>query len=305
MNKTLHFLIMLFCLIVVTDDLTAEIDKSQNWQAITLNVKENQSLGSLFDDGFRPYRFPALETTTLEQKYIRLLPRFSSTLKGSEFPAEYVTLIVDKPWVINRLEAVTPWLSEEDAYMKIRFWVKEMGLAGSEDKVKIYFEKLKTFQTLSELRDDYDQDFTVDIISGDKYHAKLVLRARPRKRLIDQKPVRVKMIITWSPYKKSAARKIYKEPIPPPSGYENFSMIAPADFGPGVSNLKKKIKKPVFDRLKNEPSIVRKAGSKRALKKTPSKSEKKLSGLSWKISGVLLIGIFILLFKIFKSKFMT
>lgn len=214
------------CLFILLNNSSAQYDP-QHWPRITLRFSEVGTLKDVFDSGLKPYRFPTLERSLLEAKHARVtvLQRSGQTLP--EFPAERITIDPLQGGLLSGLEMTRYKTTLEEARALMLPYLTEGGRSAQD--LDRYLAAVKADYL------DYDgmgrgvEDFRVrwSDNGGPRYVVAF------RKAFDPIRPLIMFISIDWSQVRTPReSRSFYKEPIPPPAGYENVSMQAPEKFGP-------------------------------------------------------------------------
>lgn len=287
------------------------------WPVVHLRLSKAGTLKDVFDSGLRPYRFPGLESSTLEVKHIRLVLHLASGETLPEVDTEWMRIKMYADGEISQIEGATPQLSLQEARLDMLKWLP--------------------YGT----RDENDLDNYLKIVEDDYLNFDDPFRGRSdgcgigwkepgwgkqgggahcgvgfRKTFNQAQPLRFYFSLSWSSNRALKNSKSYSIPIPPPPGYEDVSMEAPEKFGPDSavdilraqgynigdgkggkpipgSGVNSEIK-PISERAPKTTTTVLDGTAVSELQ-TPNR-------LPWIIAGVLLLGILALLLIVFKCK---
>jgi len=215
-----------FWLFVLLNNSRAQYDPQQ-WPTITLRFSEAGTLKDLFDSGLRPYRFPRLEMSLLEAKHARvtILQRSGQTLP--EFPAELITIDPLQGGLLAGLEMTRYKTTLEEARALMLPYLPKGGRNAQD--LDRYLAAVKADYLGYDGMGRGVEDFRVrwSDLGGPRYVVGF------RKAFDANRPLIFLMAVDWSQVRTPRqSRSFYKEPIPPPPGYENVSMQAPKKFGP-------------------------------------------------------------------------
>lgn len=212
--------------------LQDEYDSSK-WPTAHLKLSQAATLKDIFDSGLRPYRFPSLETSTLEAKHIKLVIHLSSGKVLPEVQTEWMNIKVFDDGELSQIESATPQLSIEQARMEMLQWLP-FGTRTKED-LDNYLNAVKADPL------DFDDPYR-GLPDGCGIGWKEPKWAEQgggahcgigfRKTFSQEHPLRLYFSFSWSSNRSLKNAKSYRIPIPPPPGYEHVSMKAPEKFGP-------------------------------------------------------------------------
>lgn len=215
-----------FSLFVSLSDSRAQYDPLQ-WPTITLRFSEAGTLKDVFDSGLKPYHFPTLERFLLEAKHARLTVLQRNGQSLPEFPAARITIKPLQGGLLSSLEMTRYKTTIEESRALILPYLPKGGRNAQD--LDRYLAAVKADYL------DYNgmgkgvEDFAVQWSeSGGPRYAVCF-----RKAFDPTRPLIMFISINWSQVRTPRqSRSFYKEPIPPPPGYENESMQAPKKFGP-------------------------------------------------------------------------
>lgn len=185
-------------------------------QDVVLDFSDDHTLKTVFDAGLRPYRRPNLETLQLRAEAVRT----SVTLPGG-------VIIPPSNWDSLDFNVVS---DGHLSTMSLR-----TGPITIESAQSIFLSMLNAQRLSTEKMDAFLSEVkTQPLFFEGEYHVGTGDRSNPSRlvafRRTGQKdaPLAVEVILDWQFEPKSARRAYYKEPIPPPPGYENVSMEKPS-----------------------------------------------------------------------------
>jgi len=199
----------------------------EKWPRINLRFSERGTLKDIFDCGLRPYRFPSLERSLLEIKHVRVTVICRNGEILPEIPAEVIEVTPLDGGILSSMELTRHKMSLDEARRVVLPYLSK----GSRNTQELD-------QYLAAVKADYIgyngmgrgvEDFAVQWSeSGGPRYAVCF-----RKAFDPTRPLIMFISIDWSQVRTPReGRSFYKEPIPPPPGYENVSMQAPEKFGP-------------------------------------------------------------------------
>ena len=200
---------------------------SKEWPQVTLRFTEGGTLKDVFDAGLRPYRFPTLERSLLEVKHARvtILQRDGQSLL--EFPAELVQIHPLQGGLLSSVEMTRYKTTLDESRALILPYLPKGGRN---------VQELEHF--LAAVKADY-LNYNGMGTGLDNFAVRWNEEGGPRYVVAFRKafdpvsPLILFLSIDWSQVRTPREmRSFYKEPIPPPSGFEDVSMQAPPKFGP-------------------------------------------------------------------------
>lgn len=210
----------------------------QKWPPLQLSLSEQGTLKDIFESGLRPYRYPSLENSVLQAKHLRLKIILGSGLELPELPVEVLSIRPFDDGELSSLEARTPDLSIEDARQQMKQWLTYGKLdngSPSEQRLSEYLkavqDDLANFDHIGKGFDDgcrvrwREPDWKTE---GGGPSCTLFFR----KTSNTNKPLFLNLSLNWSSNRLRKDRKYYRDPIPPPPGFESANMEAPENFGP-------------------------------------------------------------------------
>lgn len=180
----------------------------------------------IFDAGLRPYRFPTLEKSLLEVKHVRvtILQRNGHALP--QYPAECIHIRPLSGGLLSSVEMTRYKTTLTEARDIILPYLAK-GNRGA-DELDRFLAAVKADHL------NYD-----DAGKGGNFSVQWSEPGGPRytvafrKAFDPKRPLIFGMWISWSRVRTPRQlRSFYREPIPPPPGYEHVSMQAPKAFGP-------------------------------------------------------------------------
>jgi len=242
--KLLHLLFLLLLLFTGQRSLSKEVPfysevyDSFKWPKVTLKLSKQGKLVNIFDSGLRPFRFPGLENFVLEVKHFNLRTILASGKRLPEFPVELMSMHPFYDGELSTLEARTPTLTVEDARMHMKRWLSYGQLANGSPSEQDLENYLNAAQNDLMDFDHIGRGFDHGCAVGWREPGWKVRGGGPscvvyfRKTSNINKPLFLNIAFTWSSNRPPIDRKYYREPIPPPPGYEHISMKAPKNFGP-------------------------------------------------------------------------
>ncbi|MDB4673547.1 hypothetical protein OAF27_01920 [Verrucomicrobiales bacterium] len=206
----------------------AQYDPEQ-WEQKTLKLSRDATLEDIFKSGIRPYRFPGLETTTLEAKHLQLNLLLSSGTQLPSMQVEWVHITPYDDGNLATIEMATKPLSIDEARTQIERWYS-YGSRSKEateaylsaviaDPVYFDFTNRRLIDGLPSVWRDTQEHGPTCAVSFNKTSDR-------------NSPLRIYLKLTWRNFRKAKDRTRYRVPIPAPPGYENFSMEAPKIYGP-------------------------------------------------------------------------
>ena len=203
------------------------------WPVTELKLPQAASLIDIYDSGLRPYRFPGLESTTLEVKHLRLAMHLSSGKVLPVLPTEWMHIKVFNDGYISQLEGATPPLSVDLAREEMSKW---LALGGrSENDLHEFLEAVKKAPLdFDDPYGGYPDGYPIGWKEpewgswGGGPHCGLSFR----KTFDEARPLRLYFSLSWNSNRPLKEARNYDIPIPPPPGYEHASMEAPKNFGP-------------------------------------------------------------------------
>lgn len=309
-----HYMIIM--LILVTQVISSGQEVSYNpkdWPRYTLKLSSEGTLKDIFDSGIRPFRIPGSENSELRFKHSKLLVQSPEGMLFPEVQVEYSELQV-KPSGLWKMTTTSPRVTLEEAKKQMLEWLPIINK--TEDKLDSFLSIVsdnflnyddRDFGKAADgfygsWRGKNKENYTVWLAKG--YNAKT--------------PLRICFRVYWLKSRgMNKSGTFYQGPIPPPAGYENVSMEAPEKWGPdSMADIRKWRGEDIGDGTGSEfkmrplgweprqedtlPPPKREPKPKIAEEKTTELQKK--SSLPWIITGVLLLGIPLLLLKIFKGK---
>lgn len=210
----------------------------ERWPAIQLSLSEQGTLKDVFESGLRPYRYPSLENSVLQAKHLRLKVVQGSGLKLPELPVEVLSIRPFDDGELSSLEARTPDLSIEEARQHMKQWLAYGKLdngSPSEQRLEDYLEAVqRDLANFDHIGKGFDDGCRVRWREPD-WKTK---GGGPsctvffRKTSNANKPLFLNLSLNWSSNRLRKDRKYYRDPIPPPPGFETANMEAPENFGP-------------------------------------------------------------------------
>lgn len=218
--------VVIFCYVTSAGETIAQFDPAQ-WPSKNLRFSGQGTLTDIFDSGLRPYRFPGLERTLLEIKHVRVTIVRRNAEMLPEFPAELIEVTPLQGGLLSSMELTRYKTTLDEARALMLPYLSKEGRSVQE--LDRYLAAVKADYL------DYDgmgrgvEDFRVrwSDAGGPRYVAAF------RKAFDATRPLIMFISIDWSQVRTPReGRSFYKEPIPPPPGYENVSMKAPLKFGP-------------------------------------------------------------------------
>lgn len=216
---------MWFLLVALTQSL-AQFDP-EKWPRVNVRFSEQGTLKDVFDSGLRPYHFPSLERTTLAAKHVRVTVVCRNGELLPELPAEFIKISPREGGVLSSMELTRCKTTLEEARGLMLPYLPKgnrtiHGLDRFLDAVKADYLDYNGMG-----RDMEDFAVQWSDAGGPRYIVAF------RKAVDPIRPLIFYMTIDWSQTRTPKERRsFYKEPIPPPPGYEGVSMEAPEKFGP-------------------------------------------------------------------------
>lgn len=208
----------------------------EKWPQAEVRLSRAGTLKNLFDAGLRPYRFPALENTTLEVKHVNLTIVLDSGKRLPTMPLEWMHIKVFPDGELAAIEAASPKLTLDQARQQMIMWLP-------------FGENGRTLTDLNEFLAAVEADY---LDFDDPYrgipHGCGIGWNEPgfrtpgggpkvgigfRKTACPKQPLRLYFGASWGLNRPSKDRGLYSpQPIKPPPGYEDVDMSAPERFGP-------------------------------------------------------------------------
>lgn len=220
------WIVCVYTMLAMVPDSAGQYDPKQ-WPQVSLSFSESGTLEDIFTAGIRPYRFPGLERSRLGAKHYRVTVKQRDGTILPEFPAEIIEITPLQGGMLSslRMTRYKGTLDEARGFM-LPYLSKEGRSAYELDR---FLETVKADHL------DYDgigrgiDNFRVrwSDAGGPRYVVAF------RKAFDPVRPLIFFMMIDWSQVRTpQQSRSFYKEPIPPPPGFEEISMQAPKKFGP-------------------------------------------------------------------------
>ena len=226
MKSTVVALVGICFVLNVQTRSVAQFDPDK-WPRIDLRFSEKGTLKDIFDSGLRPYRFPSLERTSLAIKHVRVTVVCRNGEILPELPAEFIRISPREGGWLSLMELTRYKTTLDEARSLMLPYLAKEGRTSQE--LELYLTAVKADYL------DYDgmgrgvEDFKVRWRDTDGPRFVVAFR----KAFDPGRPLIFYMSIDWSQVRTPKEnRSFYKEPIPPPLGYENVSMQAPEKFGP-------------------------------------------------------------------------
>lgn len=199
----------------------------REWPSIELRFPQGGTLKDIFDAGLRPYRFPTLERSLLEAKHAQVTVIQQGGERLSGVPAERITIGVLQGGFLSSMEMIGHKATLRESRAMMLPYLSKGGQST---------EELDRFLAAVEANfldyDDTERGVDNFVLrwsesQGPRYSVTF------RKAFDPNRPLIFFMSIDWSQVRTPREnRTFYKEPVPPPPGYENISMQAPPKFGP-------------------------------------------------------------------------
>ena len=204
----------------------AQYDPEQ-WPKITLRVSAEGTLKDVFDSGLRPYRFPSLEKLMLEAKHARVTVLQSNGEALPEFAAEQIRIDPLQGGLLSGIEMLQHKTTLERARELMLPYLPKANRSVQELDVFLALVKADFLEYDRPGREANDFRVRWSDPGGPRYVVVFHKAFDPTRPLV---PV---LVIDWSQVRTPRERRsFYKEPVPPPPGYEGVSMQAPENFGP-------------------------------------------------------------------------
>lgn len=271
-----------FCLLTIVLCFTAprifgaKQAPESEWPRHLIRFSPDVTLGDVFASGLRPYRFPGLEQTMLEAKHV-IVQVAAEPNNFPEVACERVEINVNEPWILSIIILRTPPVTVERAKDETLKWLPH-GTRTSEELDAflaavsadwLHYDDLpgsakREFSFMWKLRDG--QGPRVQVFLMKAYHP--------------QTPLRFCVSFDTHHMRSGRTRRsFYSNPIPPPPGYENVSMVAPIDFGPDspTSWMTPEEKGTVGVMMSDEWEKLHPAVQENALPRPPTPLRKQLS----------------------------
>ncbi len=183
---------------------------------MTLEFSKDHTLKGLFDAGMRPYREPHAERFQVGAERITAQIQLPSgvVVGGREWQSMRFSVVNDGRLTSGQMRSLPLTLDEAKAAM---LPLLSMGSGESPASLDAFLEKVKAQPLL------YEGEFHV---ATGKRQNPMFIAAFSRTGL-KETPLALRVNLEWQIEPKSATRAFYKEPIPPPPGYESVSMEKP------------------------------------------------------------------------------
>ena len=184
-------------------------------QDVMLDFSQQATLKGVFDTGLRPYRSPHGERFQVHSEKVRAGVVFPGGFVIQPYDWEGIDFNVINDGRISAMNMRTGPLTIEEAEAAMIPFAEAQG------------EPLQT------MKDFLERARAKPFFYEGEYHVGTGKSANPsrvaafRRTGFKEKPLAVEVILEWRFEPGSAARAFYKEPIPPPPGYENVSMGKP------------------------------------------------------------------------------
>jgi len=198
----------------------------ERWDNYIVEFSDEGSLKDLFDSGLRPYRFPALEKTSVEVGRKRISFVIERGLNTPELPMEYLNAEVLSSGKLSYVRARSIKLELEEAKKLMNDFSHLVEFSSKE--MNEYLGEVEKEPLTSNISGSPKKfGFTIERVNGPRYRVYFV-------RTFDKsRPLAIRYYISWSSLRKPRERiQFYNVPIPPPEGYEDANMTAPDEFGP-------------------------------------------------------------------------
>jgi len=211
---------------------------SKKWPKVELNLTQQGTLKNIYDVGLRPYRLPSFENSVLQVKHFRLVTNLSSGKKLPEFPVELMSISLFKGGELSTLKVRTPPLTVQDARRYMKQWLSYGQLANGSPSKQYLEDYLNAAQKDLMDFDHIGRGFDDGCRVGWRETDWKALGGGPscaihfRKTSNLTTPLYLNISFSWRLNRPRKDRGGYREPIPPPAGYEHVSMKAPKNFGP-------------------------------------------------------------------------
>ncbi len=207
----------------------------EDWPIVELDLSEKPLLKEIFDSGLRPYRFPAMETGLLEAKHFRVRLKIEGQQRLPVFPAEYVSIGVAESGQIMSLHLTTPQLSFSGSRNEMKKWLgwSSYGESRLDDFLSVVKQNPSFWK--SQAKDEFiSRGFPIvwNASEGSREGTKIPSSVSFKPTFGSDKPLRIRLGLSWSLNFPLSKVKNYRIPIPPPAGYEHIDMAAPKNFGP-------------------------------------------------------------------------
>lgn len=224
---------LLFCNIFIVVTLCrADAVISYNptdWPAFTLKLSAEGTLKDVYDSGLRPWLAPGSERSFLSFKHARVTVQTHEGVMLPEFPVEYADIYCTRDGRLHHIDMTSPPLPFANARALILPWFPMIGK--NEIQLDAFFEIVKNDQIGYQ-----DPDFGK---APDGFHGGWVDAGKTdygigfRNNKNPNLPFRTFFAIGWHARRSVLDRRmVHVEPIKPPPGYENESMIPPQRWGP-------------------------------------------------------------------------
>ena len=199
------------------------------WSRDELRLTKEGLLGDLFDSGLRPYRFPRMETSSLEFKHSVTFVSQSDGIKLPRFFTETADISVLKGGLLGYVTLKQPPMKLAECRNEMLHWIQfGVNPKRTEIELDLFLKSVESdFRGYNYGPGSIDHDFRLSW--RDANNISYVVWFQQAR--LPGTPLAIYMSISWNrtPIQSSAS---YDIPIPPPPGYENVDMTAPKDFGP-------------------------------------------------------------------------
>lgn len=195
---------------------------------MSLRVTTPGTLKDIFDAGMRPYRHPSLERTTLQVKHLRMTLTQSDGTPLPEHESQVVDICPQGNGLLRYVELNSGVKSLAECRAEMLKWLPYGQPRRTEAEVDVFLAAVKAdhrhYDEVGKgVRDNCRTRWTDS--SGIGYTVWF------QKGFDPAKPLALYVHVRW-PRTPLERRTFYREPIPPPPGYEHVSMQAGKDFGP-------------------------------------------------------------------------
>jgi hypothetical protein len=201
----------------------------KDWPSFTLKLSAEGTLKDVYDSGLRPWLSPGSETSFLSFKHARVTIQTHEGIVLPEFPVEYADIYCTPDGRLHSVEMSSPPQSFANARALILPWFPRIGK--SEAQLDVFFKIVEENQIGYEDPDfgKAPDGFGGGWVDSGKTDYGIGLRNNKNPNL----PFRVFFAVGWHGLRSVRDRHtMHKEPIKPPPGYENESMIPPKKWGP-------------------------------------------------------------------------
>ena len=201
----------------------------KDWPAYNFKLSPQGTLKDVYDSGIRPWLSPGSETSFLSFKHARVSVQTHEEVQLPEFPVEYADIYCLPDGRLKGIVMVSPSQPFANARNLIVPWFPLMGK--NEVQLDAFFKIVKENQIGYEDPDfgKAPEGFRGVWIDSGKTSYGIGFRNNKNPNL----PFRLEFGIGWMQLLNRKDRgTTHTDPIKPPPGYENESLLPPKNWGP-------------------------------------------------------------------------